>query len=105
MQHTHEIYGNKNSIICCQEINSGLFSVALESKKVGAIINGLDDLNDFQGEFHGIKLMNARVSGSLAPPPASASALPAALSRGARIINVSSGGSIESFIINSNLQI
>ena len=55
MHHTSDVYGNKNSIICCQEFNPGLFSVALEFKnKVGAIINGFDDYNDFWGYHHGI---------------------------------------------------
>lgn len=48
MQHANEIFGRKNSVICCQEINAGLFGVVIESKdKIGAIINGGDDGNDF----------------------------------------------------------
>jgi 3',5'-cyclic AMP phosphodiesterase CpdA len=50
--------GEQREDVCCNELNSGLFSTCLQRGDVKAIFAGHDHLNDFTGVYCGIRLGN-----------------------------------------------
>ena len=56
-------HGEKNEEICCPRLNSGLFAALRQAGNVKAIFVGHDHVNDFSGDWHGIKLCYGRASG------------------------------------------
>ncbi|NLV82059.1 MAG: metallophosphoesterase family protein [Synergistaceae bacterium] len=51
-----KMVGAKREPVNCSEINSGLFSFLLSRKDVFGIFNGHDHVNDFVGEYMGIRM-------------------------------------------------
>ncbi len=74
-----EVYGNRLEPICCETINNGIYSVALESSKVAWIVSGKDSNNDFYGFYHGMNLAQGRKTGFMGEGK---------LARGARVFEV-----------------
>lgn len=56
-------FGNKSEPVCCQALNTGLFSTILESKNVKAAFFGHDHYNDYYGDYYGVILGYGRKSG------------------------------------------
>ena len=48
--------GTAGEQICCSELNSGLFTAALDRGDIGMFVAGHDHVNDFIGEYCGMKL-------------------------------------------------
>lgn len=55
--------GTKNELVCCPELNSGLFTAMLECKDVMGTFAGHDHENDYVARWHGMRLAYGRVSG------------------------------------------
>ncbi len=51
-----DMVGEMRETICCGELNPGLFSACLQRGDVKAIFCGHDHLNDYSGEYCGIRL-------------------------------------------------
>ena len=96
MANNADIYGTKREPICCEETNSGLFYSALSSGNIHTISSGKDTLNDFTGQFFGINLTYAKVSGK---NPKTRS--------GARVFKfaLSNSDLFETYIVNDDLSI
>lgn len=56
-------YGHKNETICCPYQNSGMFSAMLEAGNMRGVFVGHDHVNDFDGEYQGIRLVFGRGTG------------------------------------------
>ncbi len=56
-------YGVKGEAVCCPLINTGMFAALYEAGDVMGVFVGHDHLNDFIGEFYGMKLAFGRASG------------------------------------------
>ena len=59
----YSITGHKEQPINCQAVNTGMFSIAKHTEKVGWIGAGGDSNNDFSGSYHDIFLSYGRKSG------------------------------------------
>ncbi len=55
--------GNKFEEVCCPKINSGMFCAMLESGNVDGVFVGHDHINDYEGNWHGIRLCYGRAGG------------------------------------------
>ncbi|MFD0960819.1 metallophosphoesterase family protein [Paenibacillus chungangensis] len=58
-----ECYGNKLEKVCCPKVNSGMFTAMLEQGGVMGTFCGHDHLNDYWGDWHGIRLCYGRATG------------------------------------------
>ena len=76
--------GQKHEKVCCPKVNSGLFAAMLEMGDVMAAYVGHDHINDFEGDWYGIRLGYGRASGYT---PYARPNMP----RGARIIELQEG--------------
>lgn len=56
-------FGQRGEEICCQTINTGLFSALKEEKAVQWVSVGHDHNNDYYGEYDGINLAYGRKTG------------------------------------------
>lgn len=56
-------YGNKLEIVCSPKVNSGLFAAMVEQGDIRGTFCGHDHLNDYWGEWHGIRLCYGRATG------------------------------------------
>ncbi|GBG07511.1 metallophosphoesterase [Paenibacillus agaridevorans] len=56
-------YGSKLEKVCCPKINSGMFTAMVEQGDVMGTFCGHDHLNDFWGEWYGIRLCYGRATG------------------------------------------
>ena len=56
-------YGEKNEEICCPRLNTGLFAALRLAGNIQAVFVGHDHVNDFAGDWHGIKLCYGRATG------------------------------------------
>ncbi|KAA8754880.1 MULTISPECIES: metallophosphoesterase family protein [Paenibacillus] len=63
MWDTQICYGSKYEPVCSAQVNSGLFSALLEMGDVMGTFCGHDHVNDFHGNYHGIRLSYGRSSG------------------------------------------
>ncbi|MEH7301350.1 metallophosphoesterase family protein [Neobacillus drentensis] len=59
----HVTYGNKFEPVGCPKVNSGLFSAMVERQDVKGIFVGHDHINDFCGDYFGIRLAYGRATG------------------------------------------
>jgi hypothetical protein len=59
----HTCYGDNYEGVGCPEINSGLLATMLEMGDVQGVFVGHDHINDFEGEFKGIRLCYGRAMG------------------------------------------
>jgi hypothetical protein len=59
----HEIVGEKNECVCPGPFNSGLFAAMLEREDVKGVFVGHDHINDYVGNFFGIRLGYAANAG------------------------------------------
>lgn len=50
------VHGEKLEDVCCSELNSGLFCAALERGDIRIFVAGHDHVNDYEGEYCGIRL-------------------------------------------------
>ncbi|CAM2976897.1 metallophosphoesterase family protein [Paenibacillus sediminis] len=55
--------GTKEEEVCCAQINSGMYAAMLECRDVIAVFAGHDHLNDYGGDWNGIKLYYGRATG------------------------------------------
>ena len=55
--------GSKYEQVCCPPVNSGLHAAMVEMGDVMGTFVGHDHVNDFEGEWHGIRLCYGRASG------------------------------------------
>ena len=55
--------GVKGEAVCCPLINTGMFAALYEGRDVMGVFVGHDHLNDFIGEFYGMKLAFGRATG------------------------------------------
>ncbi|WP_339314891.1 metallophosphoesterase family protein [Paenibacillus sp. FSL R10-2734] len=55
--------GNKLEKVCCPKVNSGLFTAMLEQGDVMGTFCGHDHVNDYWGEWYGIRLCYGRATG------------------------------------------
>jgi hypothetical protein len=80
-----ECRGSKHEEICCPTVNSGLFSVLVETGVMGVFV-GHDHVNDFEGRLCGVRLCYGRAGGysSYGRP---------GFARGARVIRLREGAS------------
>lgn len=63
MWDTQTCYGHKFEPVCAAQVNSGLFAALLEMGDVMGTFCGHDHVNDFHGQYHGIRLCYGRSSG------------------------------------------
>lgn len=63
MWDTQTCYGVKFEPVCSAKVNSGLFAAMLEMGNVLGTFCGHDHVNDFHGEYQGIRLCYGRSSG------------------------------------------
>ncbi len=63
MWRTTICYGHKHERVCAARINSGFFSALLEQNDVMGTFCGHDHINDYWGEYCGIKLHYGRATG------------------------------------------
>lgn len=59
----HPCYGEKHEAVCAPRLNSGLFTAMHEAGDVIGTFVGHDHVNDFWGDFHGMRLCYGRASG------------------------------------------
>lgn len=56
--------GNQDEEVCCPQLNTGLFSqLIVNNSSVKAMYCGHDHNNDFEADYHGIKLNYGRITG------------------------------------------
>ncbi|WP_048748447.1 metallophosphoesterase family protein [Paenibacillus sp. P22] len=55
--------GNKHERVCCAEVNGGFFAAMAEAGDVIGTFCGHDHINDYSGEWLGIRLSYGRASG------------------------------------------
>ena len=63
MANLYHFFGNKQQVVGCQSLNTGLYAQSVESLKTAWISAGGDSNNDFAGKYHDIYLSYARKSG------------------------------------------
>ena len=76
--------GQKHETVCCPKVNSGFFATMVEMGDVMAAYVGHDHINDFEGDWYGIRLGYGRASGYT---PYGRPDMP----RGARIVELQEG--------------
>lgn len=55
--------GDAHEAVCCPRINSGLFETFRQQGDVMGVFVGHDHVNDFEGDWHGIRLCYGRQTG------------------------------------------
>jgi predicted MPP superfamily phosphohydrolase len=63
MWNYHTCYGHNYEGVGCSIVNSGLFSAFLKMKDVKGTFVGHDHVNDYWGEFHGLRLCYGKATG------------------------------------------
>ncbi|MCU6707772.1 metallophosphoesterase family protein [Paenibacillus sp. J5C_2022] len=58
-----QCFGHKLENVCCPKVNTGLFAAMVEQGDVMGTFCGHDHLNDYWGEWHGIRLCYGRATG------------------------------------------
>ena len=86
--------GHKFEKVCSPDINSGLFTAMLERGDVKATFCGHDHVNDYESEYHGIRLCYGRSSGYNAYGKEK-------LPKGSKIITLNSNGTFTTRIVET----
>lgn len=76
-----KFFGTRGEDICCQALNTGIFSAMKEQKTVEWVSVGHDHDNDYYGEYDGINLAYGRKTGYACYGPDN-------MQRGARVFEV-----------------
>ena len=63
MANLYKFYGNKQQVVGCQTMNTGLYAMTVEALKTAWISAGGDSDNDFAGRYHDTYFSYARKSG------------------------------------------
>eukprot|EP00002_Diphylleia_rotans_P007841 TRINITY_DN17518_c0_g1_i1.p1 TRINITY_DN17518_c0_g1~~TRINITY_DN17518_c0_g1_i1.p1 ORF type:complete len:348 (+),score=81.31 TRINITY_DN17518_c0_g1_i1:46-1089(+) len=87
----HECNGNKYEGVYAANINSGFYAAALDQGDVKAMFVGHDHVNDYCGNFYGIKLCYGRATGYTTYGMKG-------FPRGARVIEIKEDGTINQYI-------
>lgn len=58
-----QCFGSKLEKVCCPEVNSGMFTAMLEQGDIMGTFCGHDHINDYWGNWHGIRLCYGRATG------------------------------------------
>lgn len=87
MWNLKDTYGSKNELVCCSSLNTGLYTAFKKSGAIQGVFCGHDHSNDYQGDYHGIRLHYGRKTGFGGHEPRKDQANH--LKKGARIIEIS----------------